>query len=814
MIIPVCCIAIIIAAPSFAQTQACPVNINFASGDLRNWTAATGLFSGGRTDYTGTGLSVISEYNLPATTGIRVITTNYSDTYGFFETIPTINGYSYKYSILLGSTATSWDLNPGGGPGGPGGNPGGFTRAVTYNINVPAGDASEPYTMTYAYAMVLENGTHNSSQQPLFKATLATKDSVITCASPQYYLPTFNDAGGGGGGGGTGATLDTATSLANGFTNSPVLYFSHAGNRQNGGQYLQDVWTKGWTEVTFDLSPYRGQQVTLTFEADNCIPGGHFAYAYVAVRNDCAGLEISGVTTACTNNTFTYSIPALASAVYEWEVPSGWHILSGANTNSIVVEAGPGGGKIIAREINGCADLRDTITVNTSPPTVAGQITSDNTVCAGFNNTALRLGGERGTILTWLSSTDGVNWTSIPNTGNTYRAQNLTITTQYRALVQNGSSCRVDTSGRALITVDPVTRGGMLSPVNSYFCMGQSVNSLLTLLNSTGAVVNWQFSSDNINWNNFSPPKTDFEHSVTNINATAYYRTIVKSGVCPVDTSEVGTITYVNVPFPAATVDPEFASICYADSIKMNANITIGTNYSWRPVSTIVQQGNGVVPFLPYITGALVKPALTTDYILTVTNNGCPNTLQDTAHIVVAPPIIVFAGNDTSVVVGQPLRLNATVNDPAANLFTWTPGFGLSSTTIANPIATYGAETGASITYRVTARRHDGCTAIDDIRISIFKTAPEIFIPTAFTPNGDSYNNVMRPICVGISRLNFFRVYNRWGQLIFTTSEIGKGWDGTIGGVKQSTGSYVCIVQGIDYTGKPVSKKGSFVLVR
>ncbi len=196
------------------------------------------------------GLTTVSEYSI-SNTGIQVITSSGSDPFGFFPTIPTINGYAYNYSILLGSTATSRALSTSGG----GRNPGGFTRAITYNINVPAGSTSEPYTMTYAYAMVLENGTHNSSEQPLFKATLSTHDSIITCASPGYYLPTFNNASGGGGGSsGTGATLDTATALANGFSNSPVPFLSFSGNGNQNGTLLYDVWTKGWTEVTFDLS--------------------------------------------------------------------------------------------------------------------------------------------------------------------------------------------------------------------------------------------------------------------------------------------------------------------------------------------------------------------------------------------------------------------------------------------------------------------------------------------------------------------------------------------------------------------------------
>ena len=85
-----------------------------------------------------------------------------------------------------------------------------------------------------------------------------------------------------------------------------------------GGEHLRDVWAKDWTEVTFDLAPWRGQQVVLTFETDNCVPGGHFAYSYIALRNTCAGLEISGPQVACIGSTLTYSVPGLTGATYDW----------------------------------------------------------------------------------------------------------------------------------------------------------------------------------------------------------------------------------------------------------------------------------------------------------------------------------------------------------------------------------------------------------------------------------------------------------------------------------------------------------------
>jgi gliding motility-associated-like protein len=801
----VCCAALLFVSPVFSQNQACPVNINFSSGDLSFWSAKTGLVNGPSINYPApnNGVSFIPEYSIPIT-GIAVIANPGTDLYGSFPTIPAINGYSYGYSIQIGSNATSYDLHSATA------NPGGFTRSVIYTINVPAGPVTTPYTMTYAYAMVLENGTHNSNEQPLFKATLSTPDSVITCASPQYYLPTFGNVGTGS----TGATLDTLTALANGFTNSPVLFLSHAGQQGGGGVLLRDVWTKGWTEVTFDLSAYRGQQVKLTFETDNCAPGAHFAYAYVALRNTCAGLQISGPLVACTNSTSTYSIPALAGASYNWTVPPTWTINSGNNTNIINVTAGTGGGMITANEINSCANLKDTINVSTTPPTVAGDVNTDNTVCSGINGTILTLSGNTGGVLNWISSTDGgLHWNNISNVTNSYTAQNLTTTTQFKAVVQNGGACRIDTSLAATIVVDPKSVGGVLSPSNINICANQATNNIFTLTGNTGSVSNWQFSFNNTNWINFAPVKTDSTYIINSINATTYYRTVVKNGVCPADTSSVAKVNFINMPFPAATINPGFSSICYGKSATLNANISAGTNYTWSPANTLTNQGNGVVTGLPLTINAIATPPRTTNYVLTVTNAGCPNSLTDTFHLVVAPRIIVFAGNDTAIVANQPLQLNATVGDSSVYQFTWTPVTGLSSTVIHNPVATLGSEID-DITYIVRATNAIGCYGEDDIKVTVFKTGPEIFVPGAFTPNNDGLNDVIFPICVGIKQLNFFRIYNRWGQVIFSTSQIGKGWDGRIAGTLQGSNNFVFMVQGIDYLGHTIFKKGNIVLIR
>ncbi len=801
----------------YAQSQTCPVNSNFSSGYLTHWEAFTGnnrdgngptsiklIYDSTTVAPAGTrGAKTIYEYQLPSVAAIQVITRRGGiDPFGSFPTIPIINGYAYGYSVLLGSTAVSR------GNAGNGGNgvEGGYTRGIRYNIKVPAGPPGEPYTMTYAYAMVLENGTHNSSNQPLFSATLKAHDSIITCASPSYYLPTSDNANTHG----TGATLDTAEAVREGFSLSPMRSPNAS---PTGIGNLQDIWTKGWREVTFDLSPYRGQQVILSFESDNCIPGGHFAYAYIALRDNCAGLLISGDTVACANSSTVYSIPALGGGTYDWTFPPGWTVKAGgADSNIVNVLVGGQGGRIIVHEINGCADLRDTITVKTTPPTIAGELAGGVPVCTGENANVLLLNGHQGNILNWLSTTDGIDYQSLPVTGTRYTAVNLTTTTTFKAVVQNGPACNVDTSGGTTIRVDQLSVGGELGPSRYTLCKDQDKEAILSLSGQTGDILNWQLSGDGIAWNDFSPSDTAASYTLPVLTLPTRYRAIVKNGVCPADTSSIAFIDLVSALFPKAVTEPADTTICYGTAASLHAVINTGTNYSWSNPATLTNMGDGLVRYTPFLIDAEAAPLTTTLYVLSTLNEGCPNQRLDSMLVQVLSPILVNAGKDTAVVFNQPLQLSASSNTPDANQFLWSPATGLSDPNIPDPVGTYNAGTD-SVRYLVKASDANGCYGQTSILVRVFKTAPDIFVPNAFTP-GKSSNSLFRPVPVGIATLHYFRVYNRWGQLMYNTVRMGEGWDGSAGGRIQDGGTYVWMAEGTDYLGRIIARKGVMVMVR
>ncbi|HWB92376.1 MAG TPA: gliding motility-associated C-terminal domain-containing protein, partial [Puia sp.] len=199
-------------------------------------------------------------------------------------------------------------------------------------------------------------------------------------------------------------------------------------------------------------------------------------------------------------------------------------------------------------------------------------------------------------------------------------------------------------------------------------------------------------------------------------------------------------------------------------------------------------------------------------YILDLRNADCPIIVSDTFSVAVVPPIRVHAGNDTLVVIGQPLHFQATSTDPYKDEYAWSPSTDLSDPGIADPIGSYASEMG-SITYLVTATDTFGCSGAGTVKVTIAPTQPDIFVPNAFTP-GRNTNSVFRPVCMGISSLDFFRVYNRWGQLLYSTSQIGQGWDGRIQGISQESNTFMWILKGTDYTGRVISKKGTVILIR
>ncbi|MBE7171266.1 MAG: gliding motility-associated C-terminal domain-containing protein [Williamsia sp.] len=380
-----------------------------------------------------------------------------------------------------------------------------------------------------------------------------------------------------------------------------------------------------------------------------------------------------------------------------------------------------------------------------------------------------------------LSASGGFSYSWQPNQSiiNANTANPLVFpksTTSYQVTVSD-NGC-TDTASLRVRVVDFVT----LNVADTTICLTDSV----TLHpNSNGLRYQWTSNVPG------TLSRATTKNPLVRPQATTTYHVLAAIGKCSAERD----LTVVAIPYPGADAG-EDTIICYGDGVQLNAAIT-GSSFNWSPANTLNN---------PAVLNPVASPRRSTNYILSVYDTrGCPKPKQDTVTVVVRPPIIADAGRDTAVVAGQPLRLAAK----GAELFAWSPATGLNSTTIASPTATLYD----NITYAVKVSTAEGCFSTDTVSVKVFKTAPNIFVPTAFTPD-KSTNNRFKPIPVGIATIDLFQVFNRWGQLLYSNPNTELGWDGRFAGKAQDAGAYVWVVKGKDYTGKVVFRKGTMLLIR
>ncbi|HYH14286.1 MAG TPA: T9SS type B sorting domain-containing protein [Flavisolibacter sp.] len=278
-------------------------------------------------------------------------------------------------------------------------------------------------------------------------------------------------------------------------------------------------------------------------------------------------------------------------------------------------------------------------------------------------------------------------------------------------------------------------------------------------------------------------------------NATTTYSLTASIGSC----LSTGQVTVRTVPYPKVDAGAD-ARICFGTTTQLSAQ-SDGLTIQWSPETTVSNSA---------ILNPIASPVNTTAYVAMVSDNkGCPKPSYDTVLIDVIEDIAAFAGRDTAVIVGQPLQFNAS----PGTVHQWSPAIGLSSTSAPNPVGNYETPSDG-IRYRLLIYNEEGCVDSAFLTVKVFTTKPSVFVPSAFTPNGDMKNDLLRPIAVGIKSIEAFHVYNRWGQLVFSTTENGKGWDGKINGQVQPTSSYVWMVKATDYMGKSFVEKGITTLIK
>jgi gliding motility-associated-like protein len=350
--------------------------------------------------------------------------------------------------------------------------------------------------------------------------------------------------------------------------------------------------------------------------------------------------------------------------------------------------------------------------------------------------------------------------------------------------VTNQTGCAVDTVTRK------ITLGAR--PVIHFTYSPACVSTPVTFMDqsvATGSlVVDWIWNFDNIY-------QSDKENPVVTFTSTGTKTIQLKAGTnynCTSDTSF--SIEVLGRP----AIDADFVQNCtglvhytalLTDTVQaVKWNWQFGDNTGSGNQNPVHQfNANGVYQTL----------------LLAYSAAGCPS--DSIRKIIAINQLHPFAGNDTSIAAGQPLQLQAT----GGSSYEWSPSTGLNNPLVKNPVAILNS----SQAYVLTVRNAAGCEASDTINIKVYHE-PGLYIPNAFTPNNDGKNDVFRITAPGIAVVNYFKIFNRWGVLLYSSTDISKGWNGTVNSRLQESGPYVWVIKAVDYNGKIIEKKGTVILIR
>jgi adhesin/invasin len=291
------------------------------------------------------------------------------------------------------------------------------------------------------------------------------------------------------------------------------------------------------------------------------------------------------------------------------------------------------------------------------------------------------------------------------------------------------------------------------------------------------------------------PARTELIVDVDNADADGVAQNVVRVRV----TDQYGNgVPGVNVAFT------------YTGDATAGGPLTLTTDEDGNAVLTLTSTTVGTVDVSATADGAPVQfgnpstvrfttyPDETSLHVVTnnaTANNTATNSVR--AHVVdnlgnpMAGAVVVFTitSGDATIITPQPVVTD--VNGNAIILLT--------------------SGTVGEVTITATA---DGRPIVNGSPARIKFTQENLWVPPVFTPNGDGTNDVIRPIVNGVFNLQYFNIYNRWGNLLFTTNNITQGWDGRFKGVMQPNETYLWIIVGTNAANERVQKRGMISLVR
>lgn len=823
---------------TFAQ---CLPNIGFEQGNTSGWQCFTGSNTNGSPV-----INTLGQVN-----GRHTVTPNGA---GLTYT-PTFNGTSDPYSLLpivcpyIGYGSHSLRL----------GNDGAGSEAEKVRATFAVSSASA--SLIYRYAAVMENPQHASSDQPFLEFNVWDNGPInspyaspikVTCSSILFQTPASSaNLPQGWFVSPTNASVFCSrwipVSVNLGTLNGHLVtvefttadctlggHFGYAYVDLNCGAFsVVTGYCPGSTAATLYGPPGfntyiwdtagTGMPYIASGPADSLIvfsPDSNIIYSLVVIPpglNVCADTLYDTIhvqprptanfgfqTTACAGGVINFFDSSVTHIVGSNIVKWFWNFgdpASGANNTSttqnpshVFYAAGTYTVSLIVESDISCVSDTTSLSITIVPPPPINLDAGPNVNICKYDSVQLQATANAAFgpyLYHWIPAT-GLSNDSIPNP----KASPAT-TTVYHIILTDPTGCNLTDSVK--VTVLGVRANFQINGDDTV-CVGE--NDFLSITNlgadpiPASAAFNW---TPNTHISSTSVPNPTVNPLVT----TAYSLTINDNG-CTSSQTFLVNIDDRNHMF--ASLD---TVICKGSTCTLLASMdgpapSGGFSFSWSPSNDLSSSTGPQV---------ICSATQTTTYTITgITYGGC--VLTENIVVRVGEPYTLNLPDTIKPCMNQAeiIAFNSLSTD--INQFWWTMNPIAGSIAACQTCSTAVVAVSQPVMVYVTTANTIGCMASDSVLIVPIE-CPELVIPSAFSPNGDGKNDYFFLLNRNFVRLDYFEVYNRWGELVYTTTDIhAKGWDGTFKGQMSDIGVYVYKAQVIDRGGQVKTKTGNVTLIK
>ncbi|QPH40271.1 gliding motility-associated C-terminal domain-containing protein [Pedobacter endophyticus] len=782
--------------------QPCPENVGFENGNFQNWKLYTGITTAVNH------INSIETHRVsrPANSRHAMISDKrLIDPYGKFKVIPPTAG---NFVVKLGNDGT-----------------GNQADGISYLITVP--ENRPEFTLTYQYAVVLEEPNHLPSEQPRFVARVkdVEKNEYIGCVSFEYI----------------------STSSLPGFQKCKPK---------------ESIIYKDWTPVTMNLSGYQGKKLELEFISADCTLGGHFGYAYVDVGNLCGDMVIGN--NLCESADHLSVSGPRGFQTYNWYNEN--RSIQYGSGQSIDIKPAPADGSKIVLDLIpydgfGCPSTISSVVRRINYQL---QVLEKKTVC---KNSAIDFASDEFI----LNKSDDFSYLVFEDKDLTRQVKGKAIVTKnstYHIVATNYEGCEsfatIDVSvddiskmtahnppavcyGETVdITAEALYKGSLEGIERSYFTDANAKKKLRDPVHISVAGIYYVKLTNAFGCSNMVPievsvvPKPVLK--ITNPAAACYPGTvdITAANIFTGSDDDLRLSFFEDQFLTIAVTNPQEiakAGSYYVSAINTNGcvvshEIEVVINdlpvlvvknpekvcYPETVNLTASQLFSGSAADLEYsffndelLTDKVVRPEAVSKsgtYFVKATNaSGCFVSGQVEVTIYGLPKIVVN--------VPKPILSNAFADLTAAEILAGSENYStvayFEDRNLKRPLQN-PKSVGKAGQYYISITNNNGCSASAAVQISVLPE-PKIVVPTAFTPQKQN-NNRLYPFLVSMKKLNSFKIFNKWGILVYHTTDMhAEGWDGQFKSKMQPLETFSWFAEGIDVFGQKYQTSGKTILI-